>query len=160
MKRLISYLMIAVLVVTLSGCGGSNREDMDELKHVATYDLISMDISTETRLEGNFSGAYLLLAGGMSGEITTRNATVYRFQYMREDGGIVPEIIDTSAYNFPKSVKVVYYINDDVTPKYEIWRNGWAKQWGDGDNGAAYTEFRFTVPTGSVVTTIDLGIKE
>lgn len=156
MKRiqnlLIVILIIATLSITFAGC----CEDTEELQHVATYELVSMKAESQVQVSGELSGAYVICFGKISGNLETTNTLVYKYCYKREDGGMIPTIIDMSSYDYPETVKVVIYEDNITTPKVEIWRDYHAQCHGDGKHDFNQTEFRFTVPSGSMVNTYDL----
>lgn len=168
MKRIRNLLIATVLIATLltifSGCCSGNHVDaVDDLQMVSTYELVSIKAESQTQVSGELSGAYVICFGNMSGELETINTFVYQYCYKREDGGIVPVIMDMSSYEHPETVKVVIYEDDAATPKVEIWRNSNAQNFGDGEypirrssNMTTLTEFRFTVPSGSMVNSYDL----
>jgi len=160
MKRiqnlLIAILLIATLTITFSGCSSEIYEEFNELKFVSTYELVSMKAESQAQVSGELSGTYVICFGKISGKVETTNTFVYKYCYKREDGGSVPTIIDISSYEYPETVKVVIYEDNITTPKVEIWRNGYAQDYGDGKYDCTQTEFRFTVPSGSMVNTYDL----
>lgn len=166
MKRIHNLLILALFTIAtaliLSGCGSGNQVDRSELQLVCSYELVAAKVNFQTQVHGDISGAYLLGFGGMYGNIETTATKVYDYWYKREDGGIIPDTIDMSLYDYPETVTIVIYEDDSTTPKVEIWRNYYAQRYGDGEDGYSeidpptVTEFRFTIPSGSFVNTYDL----
>ena len=169
MKRIHNLFILALLAVVASfiftGCGSENSEDKTDpngLQLISSYELLTVKIESQPKINEDISGAYLLGFGGMYGNPETTATKVYEYCYKREDGGVIPATIDMSSYDCPETVTVVIYEDDSTTPKVEIWRNYDAQVCGDGDGGDAFyipkplTEFRFTIPSGSFVNTYDL----
>ena len=188
MKRIRKLFSLAVILgVTLllvSGCiSNAEREQLlqeeetnipvvTELKCIESYGLVSAKLEYHTTEHGSLSGHYLFCFGGMSGSYEKITTPIYKFWYQRSDGGILEGTIDMSKYPYPKTVSIVVYENDSIKPKFEIWRNDLATQYGDGERKSIYfryakktaypkTEFRFTIPKGTFVNTYDFqGITE
>ena len=68
----------------------------------------------------------------------------------REDGGIISGVIDYSEFTDPEEIVVIVYEDDEISPKVEIWENGY-----NPFNRNHRVEYRFTVPTGTFVNNYD-----
>ena len=158
MKRIQVFFMVMVVLITciLSGCT-SNDIDWNELKLECSYELVAVKANVQTQVSGEFSSIYVLGIGGGSGTADVKTTKVYDFWYKRDDGGIIPDTIDLESYTCPENVKIVIYESDSVKPKFEIWRNEYAREYGDGSGWSSdcRTEIRFTIPTGAFVNTYD-----
>lgn len=182
MKRIRKSFNLAIILVValllVSGCI-SNAEKkqlqkeeessipvITELKCIESYGLVAAKLECHTTERGSLSGHYLLCFGGMSGNYDKITKPIYKFWYQRSDGGILEGTIDMKQYPYPKTVQIVVYEDDSIKPKFEIWRNDLATEYGDGQINSKYfrfakktcypkTEFRFTIPTGTFVNTYD-----
>ena len=132
MKRCVKILTYLVFVTflfwALNACAGKDFELSE------SYELVAMEYNISTRENANAYG-FLLFFSYSSEEETTEE---YRYMYKRADGGMMNGIIDS--YN---SGTVVIYEDDSSTPKLEVWTKG--------SGLLKETEYRFTIPTGSIV---------
>ena len=144
MKRIVLGFLSLFMVCSLSGC----RKDNLELSE--SYELISMEYTVTNEESAKASGFLFLYSYSYEKE----TADGYRYMYKRADGGIIPGKIDYTKFEYPENVTVVIYEDDSSKPKVEIWRDfelgeGWAAR--DGADTNRRTEYRFTIPTGSIV---------
>ena len=123
----------------------------------STYEIVpitwvkSSSSYTVTNEESAKASGFLFL---YSYSYEKETADGYRYMYKRADGGIIPGKIDYTKFEYPENVTVVIYEDDSSKPKVEIWRDfelgeGWAAR--DGADTNRRTEYRFTIPTGSIV---------
>ena len=159
MKRFLKFTSLVVVacicVLTLTGCGivdvitdlFTDDEYESDWQCIGSYKLIAAKVETQTNVNAEFSGKFLICFGGMSGNVTTSENTVYKYWYQRSDGGILAGVIDMASEDVEW---VVVYEDDEATPKVEIWQD-----FGRPDYKIKHIEYRFTIPSGTFVNTFD-----
>ena len=151
LKQMVIYSLLFILImISCYSCSAKGMEKHDEnmeLKLVETYSLVSTNVLTNFQTNGTISGVYLFGSGTTSGNTGSKYLPIYQYWYKRGDGGIVSGIIDYSEFSFPEKVTVVIFEDDKTPPKLEVWKN---KEYDPK------IEYRFTVPTGTVVNSFDL----
>lgn len=153
---LFGYILSVVIVVVMfiSSCDDTSSEadtiDMDEFQMIESYELVSANVQTNLQTNGELTGVYLFGTGITSGNVSTEYSPVYQYWYKREDGGIMSGVINYSELTDPDEVIVVVYEDDNISPKVEIYENGY-----NPFNRNHKVEYRFTVPTGTFVNNFD-----
>ena len=143
MKRIVLGFLSLFMVCSLSGCTKENLELSE------SYELISMEYTVTNEESAKASGFLFLYSYSYEKE----TADGYRYMYKRADGGIIPGKIDYTKFEYPENVTVLIYEDDSQEPKLEIWRNFEVENtygFRDGSRNTI-TEYRFTIPTGSIV---------
>lgn len=168
--NLIGGVAMLLFLCTITGCSvrqkiaediSMKQKEIQELKLNQSYELVSAKVNSQKQIIGNISGAYILMLGGISGNIEETENKTYDYWCKRSDGGIIAKSINMESYNYPNNVRIVIYENNSIKPKVEIWRNNSAKKWGDGVYPQSRTEFRFTIPEGAFINMYDFqGITE
>lgn len=140
-------LVVLLLIMTLSE---ADTIDEDEFQMIESYELVSANVQTNLQTNGELTGVYLFGTGITSGNVSTEYSPIYQYWYKREDGGIISGVIDYSEFTYPEEIVVIVYEDDEISPKVEIWENGY-----NPFNRNHRVEYRFTVPTGTFVNNYD-----
>lgn len=143
-----------IVLVCFKSCSATSFEadtiDEDEFQMIASYELVSANVQTNLQTNGELTGVYLFGTGITSGNVSTEYSPIYQYWYKREDGGIISGVIDYSEFTDPEEIVVIVYEDDEISPKVEIWENGY-----NPFNRNHRVEYRFTVPTGTFVNNYD-----
>lgn len=143
MRRIVLGFLSLFMVCSLSGCVDDFKENL-ELSE--SYELVTMEYTVSSSESAKASG--FLFFSYSSGEETTEE---YRYMYKRADGGIIKGTIDYTEFYNPENVTVLIYEDDSQEPKLEIWRNFDLESVTEDGDPYSRTEYRFTIPTGSIV---------
>lgn len=145
MKRVVLSFLSLFMVCSLSGCIKENLELSE------SYELVTMEYIVSSSESAKASG-FLFFYDYSYEEETTE---MYKYMYKRADGGIIKGTIDYTKFYHPENVTVLIYEDDSQEPKLEIWRNFDLESGMEDGDSRSKTEYRFTIPTGTIVSYYD-----
>ena len=124
MKRVLAMLFFLIFLLWFFGAFESGDFELSE-----SYELVAMEYNVSSS-ESAKTSVFLFCYG-----YEEETKAIYGYMYKRDDGGIIPATTDSGT--------VVIYEDDLSNPKLEVWSKGRGL--------SRVEEYRFTIPTGSIV---------